>query len=185
MGRVPKQVDMGEPGKFYFSIPIEQNIAPQRKRESAVITYPPKDPVNLYSMRVQTNCRLLSSKNNANHKCPEKIAYLLGEHPTAKEIMDYHDLMHAEGFGERAIVARKWAPMSGLMIPNSWGVVLLEHRLERSGVMAKFSPYSVRWIILGEIESAWAEDLVLIHPALDSAELTEIFETQGMVSNDD
>lgn len=186
MGRVRQQQqtpeDKGEPGKFYFNYPITQSFQSQKKVEHHFPeqnTMGGKSPVNLFSYRQQTNCRLLSSKNNSNHKCPEKIAYLLEEHPSAKEIADYHQLRHEDGWGERAIVARRWAPMENLMLPNSWGVIILEHKLERGGA-AKWSPYSVRWMILGDIESCWAEDLVLIHPALDNAHLRDILEVQGL-----
>lgn len=175
MGRRSIKADKGEPGNYYFHEPFEQQIL--SKKPAPIFTPDVNSPVNLTSYRQMTNCRTISIRNSSISTRPEKVAYLLDEHPSLKEIDDYLALQSTEGFGEKAVVTRRWAPVDTMISPNHWGLILLEHRLPR-GAAAKWAPYTVRWCMMGEIESTWAEDLVLIHPALDKEQLHDILEAQ-------
>lgn len=178
--------DTGEPGKFYFTPPITCNVsleskqAPPNPVEKKGWPYPEsKGPVNLDSYRERTNCRLLSSKNGYNQNPPKEIKYLLSPHPTQQEIRDYHEIKSVEGFGEGAIVARRWGPKGDHKWAAKWGMIMICHKVERGGV-ASWSPYAVKWFMVGEIEQAWAEDLIVIHQALDHTQLDAIAEAQGV-----
>lgn len=177
MGRRSTKIDLGDPGNYYFTEPVGLQI--MSKKPAPPFFPQVHEPVNLYSYRDKTNCRTISIRNSNLAKCPEKIAYLLGEHPNQKEIDDYLELQRAEGFGERAIVSRNFFPYDNIMAQNSWGIVVLEHRMAR-GRIAKWYPYTVRWTIMGDMESCWAEDLVLIHPTLTKEQLADILEAQGV-----
>lgn len=184
--------DPGEPGKYYFNPPscisIKSMKAAQRSTNSRW-AYPDSydndnngaPPVNLTSLRHErTNCRLLSSRNGLAHHPPEEVKYLLGTHPTQEEISDYLAIKEVDGFGEGAIVTRRWQPQGNHQWPQQWGTVVLVHTKER-GTIANWSPYSVKWHLIGEIEQAWAEDLIVIHQALDHDQLDAIAEAQGVI----
>jgi len=173
-------VDKGEPGKYYFEAPITHNLSfGEKKKTPEPYTDPRKEPVNLVNYRDRTNCRLISSKNAMNSRVPKEVQYLLTPHPSLQEVQDYLDLKRVEGFGEGAIVCRKWAAKGHHKWSQQWGTIMLVHKIPR-GMMAPYHPYSVKWHMIGEIEQAWAEDLIVIHAALDDDTLDAIAEAQGV-----
>lgn len=171
--------DTGDPGKYYFHKPICLNIALPTDEESQPCDKPERkpSPVNLVNYRDRTNCRLYSIKNGHNYDPPEKINYLLEQHPNGEEIGDYLKLKSLEGFGEGAIVTRRWHTSNGHRWAQMWGTIILVHKTPRGGI-ANWTPYAVKWHQLGEVEQAWAEDLLVIHAALDNDQLDSIVEAQ-------
>jgi len=172
-----RPIDKGDPGKFYFHKPIAVTISSLKPEP---YTDPRKEPVNLVNYNERTNCRLLSSRNAMNHKPPKQVNYLLSTHPTFNEIQDYLELKRVEGFGEGAIVCRRWAPDKAYRWSQQWGTIMICHKAAR-GTVATWAPYAVKWHMVGEIEQAWAEDLVVIHACLDEDQLDAIVEAQGVI----
>lgn len=178
MGRPKKVVDTGDPGKYYFHKPIAVHISlPGKEKE----VQQSKEPVNLVSYRnrsEETNCRCLSIRNGHKYAPPAKVPYLLEKYPTPAEIKDYLELAAQNGFGEGAIVTRRWAKEGGdHRWVQQWGTIIICHKV-RSGGMAGWAPFAVKWHLLGEIEQVWAEDLYVIHAALDEQTLDSIVEAQ-------
>lgn len=192
--RIKEPVDTGEPGKFYFTPPVTLSIvSPEPRRwghtnsrsdedqdDDELITRIRRghEPVNLHSYRETTNCRLVSSRNGIAHKPPEKINYLLEEYPEQQDINDYLELKRLDGFGEGAIVTRRWQPKGNHRWSQQWGTIMISHKISRGG--ARWAPYAVKWHMIGEIEQAWAEDLIVIHATLDADQLDAIAEAQGV-----
>lgn len=172
--------DPGTPGHFYFEPPVEIVLNKKaRGNNTANENWQEKvPPVNLHSYRERTNCRTLSVRNGISCRPPENIAYLADERPNSKDIQAYHTLMRQGGFGARAVVTRRFQEFQQQANPQYWGIIIIEHHLEKSGI-AKWYPYTVRWNMLGEIESAWGEDLLVVHAALSDEMLKDIFEAQN------
>jgi len=127
-----------------------------------------------------TNCRLKSSQDDVNCVIPAEIEYTLSERPQYQEVTEYLRMMEIKGYGEGAIVARRYSRPRRWKYPSQWGLIMTLRR--HAGGSAPYAPYIIKWFDSAEgFEPAWAEDLIIIHPCLDDNYLLDIVESQGMV----
>jgi hypothetical protein len=176
MGRVkrqPEPVDKGTPGMFYFEEPVVIKVPGKAK----VMTFPTSTSGADALSKIGV-CRLRSSYKMQQYDPPQDVVYDLTEHPTQQEVREYFHKMTIGGFGEGAIVARRYAPKGRWKYFHQWGILVIEHTVPPSA--GKWAPYSVRWLNDNSVEQAWAEDLVVIHSTLGEEMLTDIVESQGV-----
>lgn len=189
MGRASKRnpiadppADEGEPGHIYFEYPRLVEIA--SKKPQQVHTYNGRNNSNWGKKSARElsmedgNCRLASSHTISGYTPPKDIEYLLGRWPTKDEVADYFQVHRVQGFGRGAIICRRHQPIEAMPLLYKWGFVSFCHQFSSS---MPFSPYFVRWFDdNGHGESAWAEDLVLVHAAIDYPLLQDIMMQQDV-----
>lgn len=150
---------------------------------------PVLSPVNDIADGVVSNIRTESCQppKKGSHyasRWPENVKYGCGQHPTARETIDYIGRNEVQGFGKWAIVARRWSHPMRFVHGHQWGMIVDVHNVPVVGLVQPWFPYTVRWLTSGNEELAWAEDLVVIHQALDGDMLLDIIEQQGVDVDD-
>jgi hypothetical protein len=171
---VPKEMedDLGIPGKLYFDKPQVMEISVKRENNK-VITQD--------LMAVEGSCRLKSTRELRDFVHRDVITYRVSQRPTVEEIHDYMKWAGIQGFGNGAVVARRWSAPWRWETPYQWGVIL-GCKLYPQGPndADPWAPFVIRWFdITGVQEPAWAEDLFLIHQQLSKDLLISIVEEQG------
>jgi len=165
----PDGPELGNPGEFYFAEP--QVVEVKAAKPHQVETY------NNNSVTYgQGTCRLKSSHAQSDYKPPENLEYHLSRWPGKMDVDAYLEIMRVQGFSKGAIVCRKYQKFDQHSMIHRWGMILLEHTWQ---VGSEYRPYCIKWIGDGTVESAWAEDLYLIHQAVDERLLYDILESQG------
>lgn len=177
--------DHGIPGKLYFDKPKIIEMASFRK--SAVPEFDPiggryaqLGPEEFYLR--ETPVRLRSShKQGPNYNPPESVVYPLSLRPTQEEATEYIRLRKVDGFGEGTIVARRYAEYWKAKWHGNWGIIKRVIGYVPHITSTPWNPYVVQWFEQQTSEeSAWAEDLVVIHCTLDKDLLEDILEAQGI-----
>jgi hypothetical protein len=171
--------DLGEPGKFYFGYPevieIKGKPMPQQTTTSTALSVD-RAPHSVDP----TMCRLKSSYDFNGYLPPLNIEYECGRFPHKEEALLYIRDAHVMGYGEGAIVTRKYQPKGYHKQQFRWGIILLEHKHHSNGA-TPWSPFTVKWFDPARsIEPAWREDLILIHPMLQEDILDDILEAQSV-----
>lgn len=188
MGRVRNAsvpADKGIPGKLYFDEPTVVNIEGLNK---------PKNPFPQSGfVKIETKAdavahanvvRLRSSHTLHNYLPPEDVVYDMGRWPNQLEINAYLKASSIAGYDEGAIVCRRFQPKGRWKYPSQWGLIIVKHKISPGS--SQYAPYAVKWFADATIESAWAEDLVVIHAALSMDLIRDIVEEQGVeVGHDD
>lgn len=163
--------DLGEPGMFYFPEPIVIDI----KSKKPVIVETRQ--MSSYEAANKPNaCRLKSSHEIQGYTPPTHVDYLLSKWPARMDIEAYIEMHKVEGFNEGTIVTRRFQPWQDMGKIHRWGVVLMVNKHMHS---SEYKPYLVKWFGDNMVESAHAEDLYVIHAALDKQILADILEAQG------
>jgi hypothetical protein len=108
---------------------------------------------------------------------PDDVVYGLSDWPKQVEIDDYLQRWAVAGFDEGAVVCRRYQQENRWKYPHQWGVIMI--RYEQQPANAPYRPFSVKWFGDLSIEQAMAEDLFIIHAALDESVLKDIIEEQG------
>lgn len=166
-----KQVDTSP--KIYFEKPQTLTIV-----KNIDIMNPVTDIANgsVGNIRTRSMKAMFSAKEIV-------VTYALGEHPLDNEIDTYLNQQFIHGYGEGAIVARRWAPSLRFMYPHQWGMIVHVHK--SCGVaQTGWGPYQVKWFDTNSTESGWAEDLLIIHAALERSLVIDIVEEQGIDTTD-
>lgn len=168
--------------KVFIETPILLTIG-----KAAPIAFP-SNPHQSYngSSRVNANSpiRLESSRDGA--VCPNPpatVEYELSERPTWKEIDEYISECKCYGFGRGTIVARRYASTWRQTNPTEWGMITYITRQPTPTSGPFKGPFNVKWFDFGgtpKEERAWAEDLLVIHAALDDDIVKAICENQGV-----
>jgi hypothetical protein len=172
-GSIPEEMleDQGLPGKLYFEEPAVINIAVVRNGNnvSTVNASDTEGPI-----------RTLSIRGMRDFTKKEHNSYRVGQRPNLDEITDYLKWANIQGFGNGAVVARRFCAPWRAESHYQWGVILGEHNYEippHSHDM--WYPYRVQWFDRGvNAEGAWAEDLFVIHQSLSRNLLDSILEEQ-------
>lgn len=176
MGRV-RQVDKGEPGKYYFTEPVTLEIKGKSTTPTTPVNFPKSSGAEVLNMN-PGRCRLESSHKLYNYTPPEDCVYELTEWPRMDQVSDYLRKMQIAGFGEGAIVSRRYANPGRWKHPHQWGIIVIAHKVPPSS--SRFRPYTIRWFSDNNVEPGWAEDLVVIHSYLEESLLADIVESQGI-----
>jgi hypothetical protein len=94
-------------------------------------------------------------------------------------------MMAVDGYGEGAIVSRRFQPTWKHKWHGNWGMITRVVGFVSHAPTDPWNPYYVKWF--GEAgasgpqeEFAWAEDLVIIHASLDKTTLESILEEQDV-----
>jgi hypothetical protein len=163
--------DMGLPGKLYFDRPQVIDITTSRDGGSTkVIT----QDVRALSGPV----RLASTRGLHDFKKIEVVEYHAPLRPSIEEISSYMKWAEISGFGNGAVVARRWCADWRWESPFQWGVIL-GNRLYPPAMEDSYAPFSVQWFDKNQgTETAWAEDLLLIHQCLSKQLLESLVEEQ-------
>jgi len=171
-----RTADPGEPGHYYFEEPTVIAIESKKKRQPSsliVMGSSGKEALALIG-----EVRLRSSHSLHNYIPPKDVVYDISEFPTQKEVNDYITRMSICGFGEGAIVTRRYQPKNRWKYPYQWGVIQSMFNIVPSN--GTYRPFTVKWFANGDSESAWGEDLVVIHQAMDEDLISDIVESQGI-----
>lgn len=129
---------------------------------------------------IKSNCRLPSSFG-VDSNVPECIEYRLHDNSTYNELQTYLTDMEIKGYGEGAVVARRYSRPTRWKYPSQWGVIVLVRKYISSVSKDPFSPFTVKWFDQTEgLEGAHAEDLIIIHPCIDEVYLNDLVEAQGV-----
>jgi hypothetical protein len=182
MGRVRHfSKDQGEPGKFYFTEPELIEV----KGRAAVQVETTKPSHNIVTPFPKGNeivtgrCRLESSHGLHEYHPPTDCVYDLPEWPKPTQVPEYLRKMEVAGFGEGAIVTRRYQNQHRWKYPHQWGIIIITHKVIPSG--SPYKPFTIRWFDPNsKLESAWAEDLLIIHACLSPSMLQDIVECQGL-----
>ena len=180
MGRVQKVADQGEPGKFYFPEPITLEIKGKVDTTTPTNSFPKSSGAQVLNM-TPGRCRLESSHKLYNYTPPDDCVYDMTEWPQSHQVSEYLRKMEIAGFGEGAIVTRRYQNAGRWKHAHQWGIVVITHKVAPSA--SRYRPYTVRWFSNNEVEPSWAEDLVVIHSYLEESLLADIVESQGVEVN--
>jgi hypothetical protein len=180
---VEEPVDGGTPGEYYFAEPKVITIPSPKPAPSSNVSQFPRSPSTMgtaYSSGANTYgegvCRMASCHTIKGYTPPNGIEYHLGRWPSKLDASAYLDMMAVQGYGVGSIVCRKYQPLEDHPKVYLWGVILMVHNHQTS---AEYKPYLVKWFGDGRVESAWAEDLYLVHARLDKTLFHDILESQG------
>lgn len=181
--------DLGIPGKMYFDKP--QLTIVEAFHKPAVPegdTARPNNNVKVgpdHFYRKDGPCRLRSSHLITRYNPPDAIHYLLTMRPPQEEADSYLKMMAVDGYGEGAIVSRRYQPGWKHKWHGNWGMITRVVGFVPHSPNDPWNPYFVKWF--GEAGSSgpqeefgWAEDLVIIHAALDKTTLESILEEQDV-----
>jgi hypothetical protein len=178
--------DMGIPGKLYFDKPQVINMSAYRKSD-----IPEVDPVS-NSGRLgpddfylkETPIRMKSSKkfHDKQNPPPDIVEYALSQRPSQDEAADYLRINLINGFGEGAIITRRWQENWRFRWHGNWGMIVRVVGNVPWQPTEAWSPYMVQWFERPDVpyEPAWAEDLVLLHTHLSKDLMESILESQGI-----
>jgi hypothetical protein len=139
---------------------------------------PDMDPIKDIANALEGPIRTRSMREYFGNK-DKIVQYALSMDPTISELEEYVERVWIHGYGEGAVVARRHANGMRFMYPHQWGMIMHVHKYSR-GVSPSWGPFQVKWLDSSEIESSWAEDLVVIHSALDRESICEIVEAQSL-----
>ena len=169
--RGTSQKELGNPGEFYFTEPQVMEIKSPKPQ--------PVQATSSYSSQTYGEgvCRLPSSHNQPQYKPPVGIEYHLSRWPNKMDVDAYLEMFRVQGYDKGAIVCRKYQTFESHKLVHRWGVILLTHNFMTA---AEYKPFCVKWFGDGTVESAWGEDLLLLHAALDEHILNDILEEQGI-----
>lgn len=167
--------DTGSPGMIYFSEPKLIEI-PSKTAGSSQNPLRPHEVVNQSVTYGAGACRLLSSHKISGYTPPTDCQYLAGRWPSKMDVDAYIEIMRTQGFSDGSIVTRKHQASNDMFKVYRMGVIMLTHKYVSS---MEYKPFLVKWFMDGSAEGAWAEDLYLIHQAMDEALLTDVLESQG------
>lgn len=186
---IEEEEDLGIPGKLYFDKPkvisveaFHTSQVPEYDTGGFGYTKQPPGPADYYTR--EGPVRLKSSHKMARYTPPERVHYLLTQRPPKNDVDEYIRMMKVDGFGEGAIVARRYADDWRARWHTNWGIITSIYGTVPFDPKDAYAPYKVRWFdtssIPGapDIEGAWAEDLIVIHAALDKDLLASIIEHQ-------
>lgn len=184
-----EEEDLGIPGKLYFEKPkvftveaFHQSKLPEFDTGGARGGHQPPGPEEYY--RTEGPVRLRSSHHLPRYTPPEKHHYLLTRRPPQIDADEYIRMMKVEGFGEGAVVARRFADHWRARWHANWGTITRVTQNVPWDAKEAWSPYVVKWWDVSnfngvaDTEPAWAEDLLVIHAALDKDVLESILEHQ-------
>jgi hypothetical protein len=172
----PEPIDEGEPGTFHFGIPVLTEIASKKAPPPSTMTIHTTAPSVLIT--IDGNCRLRSSHDIRGYVPPQGLEYPIGRYPNKVDADAYVAMWRVQGFGPGAIVTRRYQPIEQYSRLWKWGFISFARQYSPSG---PFEPFFVRWFDDKDNgESAWAEDLVLIHAAIDYPMLRDILEQQDV-----
>jgi hypothetical protein len=177
--------DCGIPGKLYFDKPQVIDMSAFRKSD-----IPEKDPVN-GSTRLgadefyfrTTPIRMKSAvKFMGKEPMPDTIEYALPQRPTQEEAAEYIRVNGINGFGEGAIITRRWQENWRFRWHGNWGMIVRVVGNVPWQTSEAWAPFVVQWFERPDVpfEYVWAEDLVLIHTHLSKDLMEGIFEAQGI-----
>ncbi len=168
--RIAEPPELGNPGEFYFT---EPQVVEIKSPKPVLVPTTSSYTAQTYGEGV---CRLPSSHSQPNYKPPQGIEYHLSRWPNKMDVDAYLEMFRLQGFDKGAIVCRKYQTFESHKLVHRWGVILLTHNFMTA---AEYKPYCVKWFGDGTVESAWGEDLFIIHAALDANILHDILEEQG------
>ena len=166
--------------QLYFDEPVVQKIDHSGFRTPAI------SPVNdIVDGDVSTSIRTVSCRppgsTSFKDQWPDKVTYGCSERPSYQESHEYVERQQIHGFGKYAIVARRWAHPIRFLHGHQWGMIIQLNYVAFIHDMSPWAPYVVRWFAKESVEEkAWAEDLIVIHAALDDENLLEIAEAQSV-----
>lgn len=187
---VEEMEDLGIPGKLYFEKPKVISVEAYHVSEvpefdtggSGNNTQPP-GPADFY--KTEGPVRLISSHRIMRYNPPERVHYLLTQRPSQSDAEEYLRMMKVEGFGDGAIVARRHAEPWRVRWHTNWGIITRVVGHVPWSSKDAWAPFIVKWLDVSplqnvsETEPAWAEDLYVIHAALDKDLLESIIEHQA------
>ena len=187
MGRASKRnaipdpaIDQGDPGTFYWPFPKLEEIE-GKKKTTTVTTFTKETNWNELPARskvnIDGNCRLVSSHEIRNYTPPTGLEYALPRWSSKLDGDAYVEMFKVQGYGVGAVVTRRHQPLEHMDKVYHWGVITF---VTRHMSTTPWQPYFVKWFGDGAGEHAWAEDLVIIHAALDRDVLGSVFEAQDI-----
>lgn len=166
--------DLGIPGKLYIEKPKVIEI-------TRTVSSDNKD-ARVFSFDVTATsgaCRSVSIRERRGFNGPDDIEYGISMRPTVADIEKYLKQNEIRGYGEGAIVARRWGYRYEWRSHFNWGVITLVHKY--GSFNENYHPYTVRWWSTPPSDDkVWAEDLVVIHSHLSTDLLSELVEAQGV-----
>lgn len=183
---INEEEDLGIPGKLYFEKPsvihipsFHKTAIPEYDTGGSGNSRQPPGPEELYTR--EGPVRLASTHKLPRYKAPDTVHYLLSRRPTQNDAQEYIRMMRIEGFGEGAIVTRKYAEPWRAKWHDNWGIISRIIGFVPIPSSTPYNPYTVKWFSqeFGREEEAWAEDLFVIHAALDKDMIDEIIEAQA------
>lgn len=176
MGRVQKQ-----PKQTQVLFPAPADFVIEGKPETKALTQVETHRTRTNDPEI-SNVRLNSSRNPVNRRyLPQFVKYAMTTQPTLMEIEEY--LVNAElnGYGVGSVVARRWGIKENWAKPQMWGLIFMVRDIHVNP-NTRYAPFLVKWFNNQEAESAWAEDLIVIHHALSDSLIVDIVEMQGVRS---
>src|SRR5690349_15265932 len=72
-----------------------------------------------------------------------RVKYAISRNATNSEIREYLDRNFVHGYGEGAVVARRWTAGLRFLYPHQWGVIMHTH--PSAGLQQDWGPYQIRW----------------------------------------
>lgn len=187
---VEEEEDLGIPGKLYFDKPkvisVEAfHISPLPEFDTGGRPGGRQAPGPEGYYQTKGPVRLRSSHKMVRYNPPEVVEYLLTQRPTQDDADEYIRMHKVEGFGEGAIVARRYAETWRARWHTNWGVINRVVQNVPWDAKDAWAPYIVKWFDVAnllnasDMEPVWAEDLFVIHAALDKDVLESILEQQA------
>jgi hypothetical protein len=180
---VEEEEDWGIPGKLYFDKPKLSLIQSQHKPLLPEYDLGPsghaqqeRGPDEFYL--TEGKVRLKSSHGFPGYSPPEVVKYLLSRRPLQADADDYIKIHKQDGFGEGAIVARRYANPWRKDWHTNWGMITRVVQTVPWPSNMPWDPYEVKWFEGGVAEWVWAEELYVIHAHLDKDTLSSILEAQ-------
>jgi len=167
--REPEPFD--ESNKIFFEKPVVIKVG----KEPPVTTMP--NPVFDSASGITGPIRTKSCRELFSDKV--QVKYQISTFPSKTDVEEYLVRNQIHGYGEGAVVARRWANGVRFLYPHQWGVIM--HLNKYPGISADYGPYQIRWFSSEKpLENAWAEDLFIVHACLDRDLLLDIAEAQGV-----
>jgi len=177
--------DKGEPGKFYFEEPVTVSV-PGKKSSVMMLPHSSNNGNTMAESRpfylIPGRCRLESSHKLHGYNPPENIVYELSNYPQPHQIPEFLRKASIAGFGEGSIVCRRYQNPGRWKYCHQWGMIIIVH--PRISLGSRYCPFTVKWFSDAHVESAWPEDLVVVHSNMDLAMLKDIMESQDVAVED-
>lgn len=170
--------DMGVPGKLYFDKPVLTLVTSFRDK---LIDADGNDlnategPVRMKSVQEM-------------YKPKGEVQYDLGQRPSQEEMAFYLAKWRVNGYGEGAVVSRRWTAPWRVRSVSEWGVIRREKNFKDYQEQVPWAPYMVQWFDAKEgnyesnWEKCWAEDMICIQTCMDKGLLEDIIEAQDGLS---
>lgn len=167
--------DVTTEGKVFF--PAPQLITVNGDKVATSDPNPVLDIVGNPGKVRTSSCNFDHAMNKPKNYPIEGVKYACDLNPTYNEASQYLAQQWIHGYGKGAIVVRRWAMAWRFMYPHQWGYIHAVHHTPQH--KTNWAPYTVKWFEVGQEEGAWAEDLLIIHAAVDDELLCSIVEEQG------